>query len=244
LTVPFYRYTIHISKFRELQKAFLLSGTPNAEIPTDHILMATTYKMAKDYDIKYIVSGGNHATEGIMPKAWGYNARDLRFIKSVYRTFTGRSLQSLPTISLVQYLYLRFFRKISVVNLLDYYEYNRNDAKKLLAEKYGWKDYGEKHEESIFTKWFQDTLLPWKFKIDKRRAHFSSLINSGQMTREEAIKKIDQKSEIDSLFHIKNHLISDEWFLNPMEIKSHHDYPNSEFWWDLLSRIYAKIKRI
>lgn len=187
LKVPFLRYVIDVAKFRDLQAAFMKAGLPNLEIPTDHILMATTYEVAAEYGIKYVVSGGNVATESIMPASWGYNARDLVHIKDVYKRMTGKILTGLPMCSLLKWNYYRWIKGIKIVYLLDCIDYNKNDAAALLAEKYGWQEYGDKHCESVFTNWFQSFWLFEKFSIDKRKAHLSSLINSGQMTRDDAL---------------------------------------------------------
>lgn len=188
LKVPFYRYTIDLKKFKDLQASFITAGQRNLEIPTDHILMATTYDMASKYGIKWILSGGNVATESIMPSSWGYNARDLVHIKDVY----GKSLKGLPTLSLLKWNYYRWVKKIKIFYLLDYLEYNREDAIKTLSDKYGYIPYGDKHCESEFTKWFQNFYLYEKFGIDKRKAHYSSLIVSGQMTRKEAMERLNE----------------------------------------------------
>lgn len=190
LKVPFYRYTIDIKKFRDLQAAFMKAGLPNIEIPTDHVLMATTYEMAEKNNIKYVISGGNVATESIMPASWGYNARDLVHIKDVYKKMTGKKLSGLPVCSLLKWNYYRWVKGIKIVYLLDYLTYNRNEAVMLLANKYGYKEYGEKHCESVFTNWFQNFYLFEKFSFDKRKAHLSSLIVSGQMTRDEALHEL------------------------------------------------------
>lgn len=187
LKVPFYRYTIDLKKFKELQGAFLKAGVPNVEIPTDHILMATSLEMASQYGIKWIISGGNVATESIMPESWGYNARDLTHIKDIYKKMTGKKLKGLPVCGLLKWNYYKWIRDVKTLYLLDFLCYNRNESIELLKEKYGYKPYGNKHEESIFTSWFQNWYLFEKFNIDKRLAHFSSLINSGQMTRKEAM---------------------------------------------------------
>lgn len=236
--VPFYRYTIDLEKFRDLQKAFIKSGTPNIEIPTDHILAATTYELANKYGIKWIISGGNLATESIMPSSWGYNARDLRFLRSVYRTHTGKTLAGLPTIGLLKYLMMRFVKGIRVLNLLDYYEYNRAEAIQLLSEKYGYKPYGEKHGESIFTKWFQSYYLPNKFGYDKRRPHLSSEINSGQTTREQALEELKKPLRYFNDFQVMHELC----FFDGGKL-THRDYPNSEKYWNALSWIYQLIKK-
>ncbi len=193
LKVPFYRYTIDVNKFRELQNAFIRAGQKNIEIPTDHILMATSYEMASKYGIKYILSGGNVATESIMPPSFGYNARDLVHIKDVYKKMTGKKLTGLPTISLWRWNYLKWIKKIKVLYLLDYYAYNRDEAIKTLKEQYGFKETGSKHEESLFTKWFQNVYLYKGFGIDKRRCLFSALINSGQMERATALEMLKEK---------------------------------------------------
>lgn len=245
LKVPFYRYTIDLAKFRELQLAFIQSGTPNLEIPTDHILMAATYEMAEKYGIKTIISGGNLATESIMPPSWGYNARDLKFLKSVYKRFTGKTLTGMPTISLLKYLKQRFISGVQIINLLDYYEYNREQAVQLLSEQYGYKPYGEKHEESKFTKWFQNLYLPGKFGIDKRKAHYSSLINSNQMTRETAIKMLSQTPSafeilVQNDFGDQVPVSATKLLSSPR--KTHRDYPNNEKLYDFLTKFYSKIK--
>lgn len=234
LKVPFFRYTIDLEEFRNLQIAFIRAGVTNIEIPTDHILMASSYEMATKYAVKYIISGGNTATEAIMPKAWGYQARDLKHIKAIYKKLMDREIVNLPTISLLKYLFFRFILGIETVNLLDYYEYNRESAKKLLYEKYGWKDYGEKHCESTFTWWFQNWYLPTKFGIDKRKAHYSSLINSKQMVRADAMKKL--------LEPLQYPVLKIEEKVMKYPIHSYKDYPNNEKLWEFLSKIYAYIK--
>jgi len=192
LKVPFYRYTIDLKKFRDLQSAFIKAGLKNIEIPTDHILMATTYEMAAKNGIKYVLSGGNVATESIMPASWGYNARDLVHIRDVYRKMKGKKLTGLPVCSLLKWNYYKWIKGIKILYPLDVWGYNRQDAIWILEEKYGWKNYHEKHCENTFTWWFQNYYLFEKFGIDKRKAHLSSLINSGQMTREEALEELQK----------------------------------------------------
>ena len=190
LKVPFFRYTIDQDKFKELQSAFIKSGTENIEIPTDHVLFATTYEMASKNGIKWILSGGNVATESIMPPSWGYNARDLAHIKDIYKKFTGKRLKGLPTLSLLKWNYYKWIKGIKIFYLLDHLIYERESAIELLEKKYGYKPYGDKHQESEFTTWFQNFYLYNKFGIDKRKAHYSSLIVSGQMTRGEALERM------------------------------------------------------
>lgn len=192
LKVPFFRYTIDLQRFKELQAAFLKSGVRNIEIPTDHVLMAASYEMAAKYGIKTILSGGNVATESIMPPSWGYNARDLKHIKAIYSRFTGnKKLEGLPLCSLLKWNYYRWIKKIKIVYLLDFLHYNRGAAELFLMKEFGFKSTGAKHEENYFTWWFQNFYLFEKFGIDKRKAHYSSMINSGQMKRKEALELLE-----------------------------------------------------
>lgn len=190
LKVPFYRKTIDLAKFKLLQGAFFKAGLKNVEIPTDHIILATSLEMAKEYGVKWILSGGNAVSESIMPPSWGYNARDLTHIQDVYKSAYGHDLEGLPTCSIWQYNSYRWDDGIRTFYLMDYLNYDVKMAKKFLEKEYGWQDYGDKHEESEFTKWFQNFYLFEKFGIDKRKAHYSSLINAGQMTRDEAMEKL------------------------------------------------------
>lgn len=188
LKVPFFRYTINLDNFKAMQAAFLRAGVKNVEIPTDHVLMAASYSMASKYGIKTILSGGNVATESIMPASWGYNARDFTHIKSIYHgTYKG-----LPTCSVWKWNWYRWVKKIKIVYLLDYLTYNREIAEQILIDTYGFKSTGEKHEENDFTWWFQNFYLFEKWGIDKRKAHYSSMIMSGQMSREEALRKLEK----------------------------------------------------
>ena len=193
LKVPFYRYTIDLEKFTDLQGAFLKAGLINIEIPTDHILMASAYELASKYGIKWILSGGNVNTESIMPASWSYTARDLVHIKDVYKWQTGKKLKGLPLCSLLKFNYYKWIKRIKTLYLLDYLDYNLKESKELLKKEYGWQEHHEKHCESTFTWWYQNFYLFTKFGIDKRKAHYSSLINSGQMTRSEARELLASK---------------------------------------------------
>lgn len=190
LKVPFYRETIDIPKFKKLQAAFMMAGLKNLEIPTDHIIMATTYALAKEYGIKWILSGGNTVSESIMPESWGYQARDVTHIKAVYEWAFDEELEGLPLCSTWLWNDYKWTYGIETLYPLDFIDYNPIEARKMLAEKYGWQDYGAKHEESLFTAWFQNFYLFEKWGIDKRKAHLSSLIASGIITRSEALEEL------------------------------------------------------
>lgn len=194
MKVPFYRYTINRERFRELQRAFIQSGVPNIEIPSDHLITSVAWEMARREGVKTIVSGGNWQTESIMPAVFGYSAVDLYHIKAIYKRFTGKRLMGLPTTNLAQYMWYRCVERIKIVNILDHVEYNRDEAQQRLAKLYGWKPYGAKHEESTFTQWFQDYYLRTFHGLDKRRPHLSSMIHSGQINRLEAMSEINRST--------------------------------------------------
>ncbi|MEW6273926.1 MAG: N-acetyl sugar amidotransferase [Bacillota bacterium] len=178
-------------EMQDLQLAFYKSAVKNCEIPQDHAFLAVLYKKAAEVGVHYILSGGNFATESILPQSWGYNAGDSRHLLAIHKRFGSRPLRSFPTLSFWErYLYYPFVRKIREARLLNYVAYNRAEAKQILKEKFGWQDYGSKHYESVLTRFFQGYYLPTKFGIDKRKAHLSSLILSGQMTREEALEEL------------------------------------------------------
>lgn len=236
LKVPFIRVPLNLEEFRGLQRAFIQSGMANIEIPTDHVLMAMTYIMARKYKIKTIISGGNWQTEGTMPKAFGYSAGDLTHIKAIAKRF-GASINELPTISLLQYLWYRNVKRIKVVNLLDYYDYNRQRAIDLLSRLYGYKSYGEKHGESRFTKWFQRGYLPVKFGIDKRKPHLSSMIHSGQITRNEALKELQAPLGEQNF----GEEITIAWRV--FEPHNYSDYPTNEKWEARWVKFFNVLKR-
>lgn len=236
LKVPFYRENIDIPKFLDLQGAFMKAGLINAEIPSDHLLLASSYKMAAKYGIKTIISGGNWATESIMPASWSYLARDLRHIKDVYKKMTGKRLKGLPVCGLWKFNYYKWIKRIRVINLLDYFDYNREESIKILEDKYGYKPYGEKHEESVFTHWYQSYYLFEKFNIDKRKAHFSSLILSGQMTREDALAKTHNAPVYPELG------LEQKVMRYPK--RSHHEFKTDEKLWTYITTLIRALRSL
>lgn len=235
LKVPFYRYTIDLKKFRELQGAFIQAGLINLEIPTDHILLASSYELADKYGIKWIVSGGNTETESIMPGSWSYPSRDLVHIKDVYREMTGKELSGIPVCGLLKWNWYKWAKRIKVLYLLDFLSYNREEAIKVLEKEYGYKPYGDKHEESVFTKWYQNFYLYNKFGIDKRKAHYSSLINSGQMTRQEASLRLQVSPEYPEL-GLESRVMA-------YPKRSHYDFKTDEKLFNFISKVIRKLPR-
>ena len=176
--------------FRDLQLAFLKASVPDLEIPTDHSLRAVINDIAKKNKVAFIFNGTNFNTESILPRAWSRSQSDWLLIKSIYKRFgKGLKINRYPHSNLVSIIFDRF-SGLTRVSLLDNIRYNKGLAMKVLSEKYNWEYYGGKHYESVYTRFFQGYILPRKFGIDKRRAHLSSLICSGEITRERAINEL------------------------------------------------------
>ena len=232
-------------EFRDLQIAFLKASVVDIEMITDHAIAAWIYKLAAREGIKYILSGTNFVTESIMPKAWGHQKNDLTNLKSIHKRFGKVKLRTFPTMSLLERVSYRFFKGIRFVSLLDYADYDKQEAKRILKQEFGWQDYGGKHHESIFTKFYQSYILPRKFGIDKRKAHLSNLICSGQISRSEAVEELEKAlySEED-LAQDKQYVLgrlglSEEEFEQIMDlpIKKHSDYGSDEWIYEMLRRL-------
>lgn len=225
-------------EMRDLQIAFYKASVKNCEIPQDHAFLAALYRKAEQVGVHYILTGGNFATESILPRSWGYNAGDLRHLLAIHKRFGTQPLRNFPTLSFWQrYVYYPFVRKIREVRLLNYVPYNRAEAKRILSEKLGWQDYGAKHYESVLTRFFQGYYLPTKFGIDKRKAHFSSLILSGQMTREQALEELrrppypsEELLRTDKAYIAQKLGLSlSEWEqILALPPRDHYEFPNSE----------------
>ena len=192
LNLDLITHVLDWEEFRDLQLSFLKASVINVEIPTDHAINALLFKTAAKQKIKYILSGSNVLTEAIMPEEYGgYDSYDWKHIKSIHKIFGSKNLSNYPYLSTWHWGYYSFIKRIKFVPFLNYIIYNKKNAAAILVDKFDWKLYPEKHYESFFTKLFQAYILPTKFNIDKRRAHFSCLINAGQMDREEALKKLE-----------------------------------------------------
>ena len=191
LKLDLHTLVIDWEEMRDLQLAYFKSGISNIDVPQDHCFISSLYKEAKKFNIKYIMNGGNMATESILPHAWGYDATDSTNLLAIHKKYGTINIQTFPILSFFDYtVFYPFIKRMKVIRPLEYIEYNKKEVKKFLIEKLDWRDYGGKHYESKFTKFFQAHYLPTKFGYDKRKAHLSSLIVSGQMTREEALEEL------------------------------------------------------
>lgn len=252
------KYDLHThvvdwQEMRNLQLAYLNSAVANQDVPQDHVFFASMYHFATNNGIRYILSGGNIATEGIFPTAWHGSAMDAINLKAIYRTYGNIPLVSYNTISFFQYyIWYPFVKKMRTVRPLNYLRYNKAEAIDELERKFGWRAYDRKHGESLFTKFFQNYYLPIRFGYDKRRPHLSSLIASGQISREEALAKLDENlyspSELESdiRYLCKKLDISRDEFERLMTAPTHNcnDFPNWGARQRLLKRLQRGIERL
>lgn len=245
LKIDLHTLVIDWDEMRDLQLAFFKSSIANLDVPQDHVYIASLYQEAKKYGIKYILNGGNMATESILPQAWGYDASDPIHLKEIHKAFGQRKISTYPIYSNFKKLfYYPFFLGMKTLRPLELISYNKFEAKELLMSELGWRDYGGKHYESVFTKFFQAYYLPTKFGFDKRKAHLSSLIVSGQITRNEALAELalplynSKELADDKLYFSKKLGISLDEFESIMlkEPTSYKDFGNSE-------SLYKNIKK-
>lgn len=198
LNIELFTYVVDWEEFKELQKAFLRASVPDVEKVTDNAVSETIYMVASKYKIGYIVGGGNFRTEGEVPRGWTY--MDERYFRSVIRRHSDlKGFRTYPFHTILKKQYYSRIRRIKMVEILDYVDYDKKEVIQLLESEYGWRNYGGKHYESIFTRWFQSYYLPAKFNIDKRKVHLSALINSGQISRESALEEMKKDTYPQSL---------------------------------------------
>jgi len=190
LDIELFTHVVNWEEFKNLQLAFLRGGLVNCEAPTDHAINAIMLNTAQKFGLRYILSGSNVATEAIMPRAWSHYNQDLRLLKAVHQRWGTMPLKTTPTMNMKRYLYLILLKKIRQVPMLNLLEYDKDAAKKFMIDEMGWRDYGGKHYESVWTRFFQGHYLVEKFGYDKRRSHLSSMIVSGLITREAALAEL------------------------------------------------------
>nr|WP_320017316.1 N-acetyl sugar amidotransferase [uncultured Desulfobacter sp.] len=186
-------HVVDWEEMQDLQLAYLKAGVANQDVAQDHIFFASLYHFAVKNKIKYVISGGNIATEGVFPQAWHHSAMDAVNLHAIHKKYGNMKLKNYKTINIFQYyLYYPFIYKMKTVRPLNYMNYNKIEALAFLKETVGYKEYGRKHGESVFTKFFQNYYLPRKFGYDKRRPHLSSMILSGQFSRNEALEELEK----------------------------------------------------
>jgi N-acetyl sugar amidotransferase len=256
LQFDFQTHVINWEEFKDLQLSYFKAGVVDLEFPTDHAIMASMFHIAKQHRIKYVLSGHNIVTEGTyLPKSWVHSKLDYINLKDIHSKYGKLKLNTYPYLSFLKKLYYNFIVKFEYVQLLNYVDYNKEVIKKKLVEELSWRDYGGKHFESIFTRFYQGYILPNKFQIDKRRFHYSCLIQSKQITKEDAIqalKKPIYNPEMlitDKEFVLKKLDFTDESFEKYMKspIKKHSDFKTEDKLWNRyfkLIKFFKPLKKL
>jgi N-acetyl sugar amidotransferase len=220
---------LDLREFHDLQRAFLLASTPDIDIPTDHAIQAALWQHARQHNIKYIISGMNFATESISVPSWSYGHSDWRYIKDVHRKHGVRRLRAYPHYTLRLLLWTTVVRRIRIVSILNYMNYDRATAVEEITTRLGWTAYQGKHFESIYTRWAQGRLLPSKFGIDKRRGHLSDLVNSGQLTRSIALEQLEEDFYPERLVRTDEDLLKKKLALSDVQLMEILNTPPTSF---------------
>ncbi|MGB6055998.1 MAG: N-acetyl sugar amidotransferase [Burkholderiaceae bacterium] len=250
LGLDLYTEVINWEEMKDLQLAFFKSGVPHLDVPQDHAFVATLYHFANKHKIKYILNGGNIATECVRnPLDWLYHGTDLRQIKDIHARFGKRKLDTFPFSGILFHkFYLRYFKGVRVVKPLDFLPYSKKLAIDTLVTNYGWRAYPQKHFESRFTRFFEGYWLPTRFGFDTRKVQFSSLILTKQMTRADALAELQNPAynleaiEEDFEYIATKLDISREELRAYLEEpkKSYKDYKNQRLVFDLGAAVLKK----
>lgn len=231
LNLDLFTEVIDWNDMRDLQLAYFKSGVPHIDTPQDHAFFATMYKFAEKYKVKHILTGANYSTECIRnPIEWMYYQSDVRQLKDIHRLFGTRPLKSFPTTSILRHkIWLPYVKGIKVEKLLNFVDYNKEQAMQLLRSKYGWEPYPQKHFESRFTRFYEGYWLPHKFGFDTRKVQFSSLILTGQMTRAEALKLLSTPSLNPNEIQKEINFVANKLNISNSEFKSYLNLENKTF---------------
>jgi len=194
LGLDYESFVLDWEEFKDLQLAFLRASVPEAETPTDVAIPAALHRFAAKYKVKYILNGGNLATEGMLPKSWHYDVKDLKYFNHIIRTYGSGRLKSFPTFGYRKEAYYKVVKGIRTVYPLDQVPFVKKDAVNRLSAEFDWKDPGGKHHESRYTKFIQSFYLFKKFGIDYRRVDYSMRICDSLMGRDEAKEQLAQTS--------------------------------------------------
>ncbi len=231
LDLDLYTHVIDWEEMRDLQLAYFKSGVSHIDTPQDHAFFATMYKFATEHKVNYILTGANYSTECIRnPLEWMYYQSDSIQLRDIHNQFGTRPLEKFPTTSILRHkLYLPYIKGIKVVRPLNYMPYLKEEAIKLLSEEIGWQPYPQKHFESRFTRFYEGYWLPTKFGYDTRRVQFSSLIVTEQMTREEALEKLQEPAYDPEMIEHDFEYIATKLGITVEELRGYHEAPNKTF---------------
>ncbi len=253
LDVDLYTHVIDWDEYRQLMQAFFDADVVDVELLYDNAMFAVNYRLASKYGVKWILAGTNNSTEGMrMPHGWNWFKFDAHNIRKIGARGGVKRLKTFPAIGVIRYTWQEYFRSVKWISFLDLIDYCKEDALQVLERECGYRRYPYKHYESIFTRFYQGFILPRKFGIDKRKLHLSTLIATGQMSREEAIRMLAEipypsQADLDSdrQYFLKKMNWSDDQlsgYLNRPEVK-HSVYGSELGLWKTMAKIYKTFKK-
>jgi N-acetyl sugar amidotransferase len=249
-----YTLVLDWEEIKDIQLSFFKAGVVDLELPYDYALILTAHKAALKYGVRYVLTGHNIVTEGTyLPKSWRHDKMDIVNIKAIHKKFGKVPFKTFPYFSFVKQRMVD--KKLEYLNLLNYTDYDKKKIKELITNELGWRDYGGKHYENIFTRFYQGYILKEKFGFDKRQFHLSILVQAGQITREEALKEYampaynERQYSEDREYVIKKFGFTEKEFEDYMKapIKKHSDYPTLQKYWEMYFRaikIFKPIKKL
>ena len=239
LGLDLYTEVINWEEMKDFQLAFFKSGVPHLDIPQDHAFIATLYHFANKYNIKYILNGGNISTECVQyPMEWFYYGTDMSQINDIRHQFGTIDMKTYPFSSILFHkVFLKYFKGIKVIKPLNYMHYNKEDAINILIKEYNWKPYPQKHFESRFTKFYEGYWLPERFGYDTRKVQYSSLILTGQMTRETALENLKKPAYDPSSIEEEFNYIATKLGISSDELKHYFNLPK-KYYWDYRNQQY------
>ena len=231
LGLDLYTEVIDWEEMKDLQLAFFKAGVPHVDAPQDNAFFATMYKFAEQYDVKTILTGANLSTECIRnPIEWMYYQSDSIQLKDIHARFGTRQLLNYPTTSIFRHkIWLPYVKGIKVERPLNFMRYDKAEAIQALQDRFGWQPYPQKHFESRFTRFYEGYWLPKKFGYDTRRVQFSSLIVTGQMTRDEALAQLEQPALDDATVRQEFEYVATKLGISKAELQGYMEAPNKTY---------------
>jgi len=231
LNLDLYTEVINWEEMKDLQLSFIKSGVPHIDTPQDHAFFATMYKFASKHNIKYILTGGNYSTECVRnPLDWMYYQTDSTQLRDIHKKFGKKKLKDFPITNILWHkIYLPYIRGVRTLRPLDFIPYNKNDAVELLIKKFQFQKYPQKHFESRFTKFYESYWLPKKFGYDTRKVQLSSLILTNQLTRNEALKILENPPYDSESINHDFEYIATKLDISPSQLEKYMNQPNKSY---------------
>lgn len=232
LGLDLYTEVVNWTEMKDLQRSFIKSQVPDIDTPQDLVFFSSLYNFAAKNKYKYILTGGNFSTECVRePLEWGaYYQTDMRYVNDIHNKFGEKPLKTFPTCDIFKYkLIYRFVNGIRVVKPLDSMPFLKEEATQTLEDKFGWKRYQHKHHESRFTRFYESYWLPKKFGFDKRKNHLSSLILTGQLSREAALDRVSRPELDEKTLHDEFEYVAKKLDFTVEELREYFNGNNKTF---------------